>query len=158
MKDAVERILGPTFAITRVSDGEELLEAVASSRPDVMIVDISMPKLSGIDALKRLRGEGTRLPPTVVCSMHREPGVLEEALRAGARAYVYKARAASELQQAVKAALEDRQFISPEVAPNGTVQNGTIAAGALRSPPAKPGSANDDPPQPRSPNPKRDAS
>lgn len=114
MKDAVERILGPAFAVTRVADGEELLEAVASSRPDVMIVDISMPKLSGLDALKRLRRRGGRVPPTVVCSMHRERAVLEEAFRAGANAYVYKARAASDLPEAVEAALQNRRFVSPE--------------------------------------------
>ncbi len=116
MQSAVERILGPAYDVTRVADGKALIEELKRSKPDVMIVDISMPGMSGLDALRALQRRGESLPPTVICSMHRDPSILEEALRAGATGYVYKARAPFELPEAIEAALENRRFVSREVA------------------------------------------
>lgn len=118
MQEAVEQILGPEFDVKRVADGEELVEEVSRSKPDVMIVDISMPKMSGLEALRALRERGDSLPPTVVCSMHRESALVEEALSAGARGYVYKAKAPFDLQDAIEAVLAGRRFVSAEVGRN----------------------------------------
>jgi DNA-binding NarL/FixJ family response regulator len=123
MKSAVVRILGPAYDVTCVADGKELIEAVTRSKPDVMIVDISMPGMSGLDALRALQRLGESLPPTVVCSMHRDPSILEQALRAGASGYVYKARAPFELPEAIQAALENRRFVSREVASWSGISN-----------------------------------
>ena len=117
MRGTVERILGPDYDVTWVADGEQLVEECNRSKPDVMIVDISMPKMSGIEALRALRARGASLPPTVICSMHRERRVVEEAMQAGAQGYVYKASAPFDLMDAVEAARENRQFLSREVDP-----------------------------------------
>lgn len=115
MQSAVERILGPDYDVTRVADGQQLVEEVGRAKPDVLIVDISMPKLSGIEALKKLRASGTEIPPTVICSMQRDTTLIEAAMRAGAKGYVYKARAPFDLREAIEAALDDRRFLSPEI-------------------------------------------
>jgi DNA-binding NarL/FixJ family response regulator len=115
MQGAVEKILGPTYDVVRVADGEELVEQLDRAKPDVLIVDISMPRMSGIEALKKLRERGAAIPPTVICSMHRDSALLEEAMSAGAKGYVYKARAPFDLRDAIEAALDNRRFLSPEV-------------------------------------------
>ena len=115
MYGAVERILGHRFDVEYVADGQALIEALSASSPDVLILDISMPKLSGLEALRKLKDEGAELPPTVVCSMHRESAFLQAAKEAGALGYVYKARAPFDLKEAVEAALEDESFVSNEI-------------------------------------------
>lgn len=108
MHGAVERILGQRFEVDYVADGKALVEALSESTPDVLILDISMPKLSGLEALRTLRARGADIPPTVVCSMHREDALVRAAMDAGAAAYVYKADAPFELADAVEAALQQR--------------------------------------------------
>jgi len=58
MYGAVERILGQRFEVDYVADGKALVEALAESMPDVLILDISMPKMSGLEALRTLRARG----------------------------------------------------------------------------------------------------
>ena len=115
MRGAVERILGDRFDILHVEDGLALLDAVEEVQPDIIILDISMPRMSGLAALRMLSDGETDPPPTVICSMHCEKPMLHAALEAGAQGYVYKARAPFELAEAVEAALAGRQFVSPEV-------------------------------------------
>ena len=117
MLGAVERILGDRFDVDYVPDGEALLDAVGALDPDIIILDISMPKLTGLEALAALRERQASVPPTVICSMHRDGSLLDAALNAGAQGYVYKARAPFELAAAVDAALEGRKFVSAEVGP-----------------------------------------
>ena len=100
MWSAVERILGDRFDVRYVPDGKALLDALEETMPDVVILDISMPKMSGLEALRALHARGGDLPPTVICSMHREPAFLDAALKAGAKGYVYKARAPFDLARA----------------------------------------------------------
>lgn len=115
MWSAVERIIGDRFEVQYVSDGRALLEALEAAAPDVVILDISMPRMSGLEALERLRDRGAQLPPTVICSMHREPAFVAAALKAGAKGYVYKVRAPFDLARAVDAAMRDERFISSEI-------------------------------------------
>jgi len=115
MWSAVERILGDRFDVRYVPDGKALLDALEETMPDVVILDISMPKMSGLEALRALHARGGDLPPTVICSMHREPALLDAALKAGAKGYVYKARAPFDLARAVDAALQDERFVSSEI-------------------------------------------
>ena len=118
MGGAVERILGEKFEVQQVPDGRALLDAVSKCEPDVIILDISMPKMSGLDALAALRERGADLPPTVICSMHRDLSLLNAALDAGAHGYVYKAHAPFDLAEAVNAALEGRRFVSSGIGEN----------------------------------------
>lgn len=108
MYGAVQRILGHRFEVEHVADGRALVEALAESVPDVLILDISMPKMSGLEALRTLHERGAEVPPTVVCSMHREDALVRAAMEAGATAYVYKAEAPFKLADAVEAAIEQR--------------------------------------------------
>ncbi|MEZ5365621.1 MAG: response regulator transcription factor [Bryobacterales bacterium] len=114
MWSAVERILGDEFEVTYVPDGQALLDMLEKMAPDVLILDVSMPRVTGIEALQALQ-RGCAHSPTVVCSMQRDHSVVNQALAAGARGYVFKARAPFELRDAIDAALQDRQFVSNDV-------------------------------------------
>lgn len=98
-----------------VADGAAMVDAASTLRPDVIVADVNMPKLSGIEALERLRQLG--LPtPVVMLTMHSHPGYARRALRAGAAGYVLKLSAPEELVQAIRAALAGETFVSPAMA------------------------------------------
>jgi len=110
--DLVRRILEPEFEVVRtVSDGKQLLEAVAELEPDAIVTDISMPGMSGLDALRRLNREESQ-PPSVVLTAHNEPRLIARALESGAMAYVIKRRAPIDLCEALRAAVDGRRYVS----------------------------------------------
>ncbi len=98
-----------------VADGEAMVEAAKALRPDVIVADVSMPLLNGIDALETLRQQGIDVA-VVFLSMHDQPGYARRALRAGAAGYVLKLAAPEELVQAIRAALDGGTFVSPALA------------------------------------------
>lgn len=98
-----------------VADGRAMVDAAKSLRPDVIVADVSMPVLNGIDALETLRQEGIDVP-VVFLTMHSQPGYARRALRAGAAGYVLKLAAPEELVQAIRAALDGGTFVSPALA------------------------------------------
>jgi len=108
----VSALLAREFrVIGTVHDGAQLVAAEAALEPDVLIVDISMPGMSGIEATSRIRLRGSHV--AVVClTAHAEREIVDAALEAGALGYVVKALLAHDLVPAVRAALEGRQFIS----------------------------------------------
>ena len=111
--DAFRRLLEPEFAVVSgVTDGEALVSAALSLKPDVVVCDISMPRLSGLHAIRRLREE---LPKTrfVILTMHRDPELASEALRIGASAYVLKSSPSRELVLAIRTALSGREYVCP---------------------------------------------
>jgi DNA-binding NarL/FixJ family response regulator len=114
--EALQKVLEPEFELVgHVGDGRALLEAAPRLEPDVILIDLSMPLLNGIDAAHQLR----RLVPTsrlVFLSMHGDPTYVTEAFRAGAVAYVLKRSSANELLQAIRAALRGQLYISPMLA------------------------------------------
>lgn len=111
--DVVRRILEPDFAVVQtVVDGKELVEAAKELRPNVIVADVSMPEMSGIEALRALREEEETVPPTVFFSAHCEPRLVADALATGASGFVAKARAPFDLKKAVEAAVEGRRFLS----------------------------------------------
>ena len=114
MKRAVERILGSDYVIQLVQSGDEIVELVEKQRPQLLVLDVVLQHMSGLEALKVLREKG-ELPPAVICSMIRDAPVLKTALQLGVSAYVYKARAPFDLKPAIEAALAGRQFVSPEI-------------------------------------------
>ena len=95
-----------------MEDGESLVEAVTRLQPDVIVIDISMPKLNGIDAANRLRETGLA-PKVVFLTVHAGQDFVEAALRTGALAYVSKFRINSDLLVAIEEALAGRIFVSP---------------------------------------------
>jgi len=98
-----------------VADGHAMVEAAKRLRPDVIVADVSMPLLNGIDALEMLRQEGVEVP-VVFVTMHNQPGYARRALRVGAAGYVLKLSAPEELVQAIRAALDGGTFVSPALA------------------------------------------
>lgn len=98
-----------------VDNGREALYRVQEHMPDVVVMDIAMPELNGIDAtqLIRERASGTQV---IVLSMHANPEYVFRALRAGARGYVLKKNAATEVLAAIRAAHAGHRFLSREIA------------------------------------------
>ena len=111
----IRRILEPEFDIVdAVFDGQALLDSARAHEPDVLVVDISMPVMNGIEAIRRLEAPRTRA--VVVLTTHADPSLLEQAVKAGALGYVLKASAVTDLAPAIRAALRGERFTSPAIA------------------------------------------
>jgi DNA-binding NarL/FixJ family response regulator len=95
-----------------VGDGKKLVEMVGKLRPDVVVSDIGMPVLSGLDALRRLRAEGvdTRF---IFLTMHDDAQLATEAFRAGASGFLLKQSAGDELIAAIEEVLHGRTYLTP---------------------------------------------
>jgi DNA-binding NarL/FixJ family response regulator len=117
MLDRIAALLADEFFVVgAVRDGDELVEAAADLRPDVIVLDISMPRVNGLEAAARITARGT--PPPIVClTAHEEPDFMRAAWDAGALAYVTKIRLAADLLPAIRAALDGRRFVSPSMTP-----------------------------------------
>jgi DNA-binding NarL/FixJ family response regulator len=95
-----------------VGDGRALLEAARATQPDIVILDVSMPLLNGIDAAAQLK----KICPNakiIIMTMHADVEYVRSAFEAGASAYVLKRSAVDELEQAIRAVLEDHSYITP---------------------------------------------
>ncbi len=99
-----------------VGDGEALFESAVKHQPDVIVTDVSMPKMGGIEAVKRLMSAGHDIP-VIFMTVHNEPATVREALQSGARGYVLKAAAGTELLKAMKEVCSGRVYVSPELWP-----------------------------------------
>jgi DNA-binding NarL/FixJ family response regulator len=109
----VESLLKPAFDVLGiVFDGESILEAYTRLKPDIIVTDISMPVLSGIEAAVRLRKSGCTAK-VIFLTVHADPDFVRAALSTGALGYVVKPRVATDLLAAIKEVLEGRVFISP---------------------------------------------
>jgi len=98
-----------------VTDGQAMVEAARTLQPDVIVADVTMPVLNGIDALEKLRQEAIQIP-VVFLTMHNQAGYARRALGAGAAGYVLKLAAPEELIQAIRIALDGGTFVSPALA------------------------------------------
>jgi DNA-binding NarL/FixJ family response regulator len=117
MRDRVIRMLEREFEVLEpVNDGGALLEAAARLKPDVCLMDISMPVLNGIEAAEQLKESGSRAK-IIFLTIHEDPDFLVAALRAGASGYVVKPRMASDLRAAIKEVLAGRTYISSSLSP-----------------------------------------
>ena len=114
--EGLKSLLSSEFELVGVvEDGRALIEAAQKLQPDVIVADITMPHLNGIDALVRLK-RGERKVPVVFLTMHPEPAYARRALEAGASGYVLKHSAPAELTTAIHAALNGKTYLSPAVA------------------------------------------
>ena len=98
-----------------VEDGRALVEEAKKLRPDVIVADITMPHLNGIDALEQLKKNDPRVK-VVFLTMHREVAYARRALQAGAAGFVLKHSAPKELVTAIRAALGGQTYITPVLA------------------------------------------
>ena len=94
-----------------VEDGRALLEAAARLRPDLILLDISMPLLNGIDAARQVKKAQPDVK-LVFVTMHADPAYVSEAFKAGASAYLLKRSAARELDQAIDSVLKGQYFVT----------------------------------------------
>ncbi len=114
--EGLKRLLEPEFDLVDVVDnGERLLEAASRLHPDVVVSDISMPGMTGLDALARLKASDP-VVRMVFLTMHHNVAYAREALHAGALGFVLKHSAVAELIFAVRAAMAGHIFVSPEIA------------------------------------------
>jgi DNA-binding NarL/FixJ family response regulator len=114
--EALKSLLEPDFELVGVvEDGRVLIEAAERLRPDVIVADITMPNLNGIDALVQLR-QGGQETPVVFLTMHRDATFARRALEAGASGFVLKHSAAHELISAIRAALTGGTYLAPQLA------------------------------------------
>jgi DNA-binding NarL/FixJ family response regulator len=113
MRDNVVRILKREFQVLdAVADGEALLEAAARLKPDVCVLDISMPEVSGIETATRLKQSGSTAK-VIFLTIHDDFDFIGAALKTGADGYVFKTRMAIDLLLAVHEVLAGRTFLSP---------------------------------------------
>jgi DNA-binding NarL/FixJ family response regulator len=116
VSEGLKHLLAEDFELVgMVEDGRSLLAAARTLHPDVIVADISMPQLNGIDAMIQLKKENTRAK-VVFLTMHHDPAYARRALEAGASGFVVKHSAPAELVMAIHAALKGQTFISPALA------------------------------------------
>lgn len=100
--------------VAEAADGREATERAEATRPDIVVLDIAMPNMSGIEAAQRIRA---LLPQAeiVILSMHSDESYVLRALKVGAKGYLLKDSAESDLIDAIKAVSEGKAFFSPEI-------------------------------------------
>ncbi|MGC2527302.1 MAG: response regulator transcription factor [Candidatus Acidiferrum sp.] len=111
--EALKKVLEVEYDVVgSVADGLALLKAAQELRPDIVVLDIAMPLLNGLDAGRQLKIEmpGVRL---VFLTMNEDPYLVGEAFRAGASAYLLKQGAAMELTKAIADVLKGRTYVTP---------------------------------------------
>jgi DNA-binding NarL/FixJ family response regulator len=113
MLAAVTRLLEDEFDIVAaIVNGEEAIEAVASLDPDLLVLDISMPALNGLEAASRLKSSALRTK-IIFLTVHEDIDFVEAAFLAGALGYVLKGRFTTDLIPAIREVLQGRVFCFP---------------------------------------------
>jgi len=121
MLDAIQNQLkAHCQVVARAADGVELVDYVRKHKPELLITDISMPRMTGIDALRRLRSMGIKTPAVIV-TVHEDEELVGAGLEQGALGFVLKSRLAEDLLFAVQAALNGRVFVSERLKKTGSV-------------------------------------
>ena len=111
--EAFQGLLEPEFEVVgTVTDGRALLAAAPRLQPDVIVVDISMPRLNGLEAARRLKQEAPQAK-LIFVTMNQDINLAAEAFTLGASAFLLKNSAASELRKAVQLALRGKTYLTP---------------------------------------------
>ncbi len=118
--------------VAEARDGREALELIKQHRPDVVLMDIGMPRLNGLEALSRVRKE---FPDTkvIILSVHENQEFVLEALRAGASGYLIKDAAVGDLEQALRVVMKEELYFSPQVS-NEAIDNYLARANGIHEP------------------------
>jgi DNA-binding NarL/FixJ family response regulator len=116
LREAFAQLLESSCEIVgAVGDGRALLTAAEELKPDIVVVDIGMPLLNGLDATRQLKRTMPDLK-IIILTINEDPDLAAEAFRAGASSYLLKNSAASELLRAVDEAMRGRSYVTPLVA------------------------------------------
>jgi DNA-binding NarL/FixJ family response regulator len=128
VREGIQSLLGFDRGITVVgsaADGEEALTAIPACRPDVVLLDMRLPRVSGLEVLRRLAVRG-ELPATIILTTFDDDEIVLEGLRAGARGYLLKDVSLSELVDAIRAVANGGTAVKPIV-------SGRVIAGLERN-------------------------
>jgi DNA-binding NarL/FixJ family response regulator len=110
--DALVRLLGTHYdVVATITDGSQLREAVAQFAPELILLDISMPRMSGLEALRRLKTNRHRAR-VILLTMHPDARLAVEAYRLGAHGFVLKQSSGDELLTAIEAVMAGRTYLS----------------------------------------------
>ncbi|PYT27230.1 MAG: DNA-binding response regulator [Acidobacteria bacterium] len=129
--EGYRKLLETEFDVVgEVEDGRALLELAPQLQPDVILLDVSMPLLNGIEAARRLK---PLLPDTklLFVSMHADSQYVAEAFRAGGSGYLLKSCASSELVSAIHQVLQGRQYVTPAISTGELAQTAEVRPGAI---------------------------
>lgn len=122
--EAFRKLLEPYYdVVATVADGRSLLDIAPKVKPDVIVVDIGMPLMNGLDAGLRLKQEMPNVK-LIFLTMNDDPDLAVEAMRCGASGYLLKSSAAEELLEAIRMALKCKRYVTPLIAP--AMQNSFI--------------------------------
>lgn len=114
--EALKSLLTPEFELLDVvEDGRALIAAASKLRPDVIVADITMPHLNGLDALPQLKKDNPNVK-VVFLTMHKDVAYARRALESGGSAFVLKHSAPAELVDAIHAALDGKTYLTPALA------------------------------------------
>lgn len=132
--DGLRRMLESEFELVgAVTNGSDLATLTEQLQPDIIVLDISMPQMSGIEAARELRERG-RQAKIIFLTMHKDSSYVKEAFRAGASGYVLKHAAGSELVRALREVMEGHFYLSPQVSKATLTELlGSRSAGSGRS-------------------------
>jgi DNA-binding NarL/FixJ family response regulator len=113
--EGLGRLIGDVAdLVEQVADGRQLVESARRHEPDVIVSDITMPFMSGLDALRELKKQGSKAR-FIFLTVHTDARVAVEAIRAGARGYLLKAAAGEELLEAIRAVMAGRVYLTPHI-------------------------------------------
>jgi DNA-binding NarL/FixJ family response regulator len=116
LSDALKGVLEPRFeVVATVRDGRALVEATTKLRPEVVVVDVAMPQLNGLEAARQIRNNMPNVK-LVFMTMNEDPDLVTEAFRAGASAFLLKQAAAFELTDAIDKVLKGGSYVTPRAA------------------------------------------
>jgi two-component system response regulator NreC len=107
--------MGDIEVVAEAEDGEVAVRLAGELKPDVAVIDLTMPRLSGVDAIRQIKRDVADVE-VVVLSVHDSEAYVVQALRAGAAGYVLKRNAATELAEAIRAAHDGQAYLHPSIA------------------------------------------
>lgn len=114
--------------VAQAGDGEELLGLLHDHKPDLVIMDVAMPRLDGVSTLQRMQMDGTVIPVLVLTAKESQDNV-RSAFRAGARGFLPKNVAIEELEFAIRSILEGKTYLSPSIT-DSVMASGSIDTSA----------------------------
>jgi DNA-binding NarL/FixJ family response regulator len=129
VREGIQSLLaldGAVRVVGTAADGEEALREIPCAGVDVVLLDLRLPRLPGIEVLRRLAGDG-RMPPTIILTTFDDDEALLEGIRAGARGYLLKDVSLAELVRAIRVVAEGGTLVQPIVSER--VVRGVEAAG-----------------------------